>query len=88
MLENGSGCKKSPEEALSYYMLASNAGNSQGNFKLGQLYYKGVSGSIEKDYHLAIRYFLLAAEGGNSNALCQLGFIYDSGHGVEVFFFF
>lgn len=82
MYETGNGCLKSLQDAFHYYSLAASQKNPIGNYKLGNIYFKGLG--VEKDNHLAIRYFMVAAEQGNASAQCQLGLIYDAGLGVLV----
>lgn len=59
--------------AIKYYLMAINGGNSNAMFNLGSYY-----DNIEKNYDEAIKYYLMAIKKGNSDAMSNLGLHYEN----------
>ena len=68
--EQGYGCSKSPERAISYYVQAANQGYADAEFKLGSLYLEGIG--VSRDIKEAEKNFFSAANHGNYEALTIL----------------
>ena len=79
--ENGTGIKKSAQNALHYYKLSAEHGNDLAQDRLGDAYLKGelgLNGSPEN----AMEYYELAANQGNAFSLMAIGKCYEDGIGV------
>ena len=70
MYQNGRGVPQSDQEAVKWYRLAAEQGNSFGQNNLGFMYQNG-RGVPQSDQE-AIKWYRLAAEQGNSFALERL----------------
>lgn len=80
--EKGTGIKKSLENALYYYTIASQHDNILAQDRLGDAYLKGELG-LKKSPEKAIEYYQLAAKHGYSSSLEVIGRCYEKGEGVE-----
>lgn len=72
--------KNQHKEALGYYKLAAEQGNTDAQYKLGLLYSNGQG--VEQDYVEAAGWYLKAAEQGDAKAQFRLGRCYHNGYGV------
>ena len=77
MLEKGNGVQKNFKEALKWYKLAAEQGNSSGQFATGALYSSGNLGS--RDYNEATKWWNLAAKQGDIDSQIMLGLMYEIG---------
>jgi TPR repeat protein len=69
--EQGVAAKKDCAEALKYYMLAAEDGNTDAMLRLGYIYTYG-RGGVDKDYAKAFAWFKKSAENGNDDACRQM----------------
>lgn len=77
----GKGVKNHPE-ALKYYKIAADNGNTDAYLLIGYLYYYGGSG-MKRDYPQAMVWFKQSAEQGNAAAMNMIGEMYWFGRGVK-----
>lgn len=77
---NGTGCKRSYENALEFYMEAADGGNAEGQMAIGRAFYMG-EGVGENDFE-GIKWLQLAADAEVSYAEYLLGECYFKGIGV------
>lgn len=75
------GFEQSFEEAIHYYMMASERGNRQAQENLGYCYYYGRNG--KPDYKKAFHCFALGAFDGNLTSLYKIGDMYLNGLYVQ-----
>ena len=76
--EGRGGLPQSPSEAIRYYRLSANRGNSEAMVALGVRYMKGVGG-LAKDPGEALQLFRAAAEAGSHRAVCYITLGYEKG---------
>ena len=69
------------QDSIQYVPVNQQEDNSQAQYRLGLLYYKGQD--VEKDWKKASHYWQLSANEGHSGAHYYLGLIYRNGQGVE-----
>ena len=67
-------------EAVKWWRLAADRGNSRAQYNLGSCYAKGEG--VAKDHKEAVKWWRLAAEQGDPYAQYNLGFSYHEGIGV------
>lgn len=67
-------------EAMKWYRLAAEQGNSIAQYELGGMYKNG--DAVPQDYKEAVKWYRLAAEQGAAYAQKSLGHVYDDGMGV------
>jgi TPR repeat protein len=67
-------------QAVKWYMLAAEQGNSKAQSNLGIMYFSGQG--VTQDYKQAVKWTLLAAEQGFVNAQFTLGLVYENGLGT------
>lgn len=79
--ESGSGMAKNPREAVRWYRLASDAGQTDAMTNLGYLYEQGRG--VPQDYKEAVRLYAKAAEAGNPVAQTNLATTYAEGKLVK-----
>jgi TPR repeat protein len=79
MTENGLGTKKSPQQALRWYLRAAESGSPQAKFALGRMFSGG--SDLPKNYSEAANWFELAAAQGNGDAQLRLSQMYGDGLG-------
>lgn len=77
----GRGVKKNYEEAVKWYRLAAEKGNSSAQNNLGWMYQKGYG--VTKDYAEAVKWYRKSAEQGNATGQFLLGGMYENGYGVK-----
>ena len=80
--EMGIGINKSSKNAIYYYKLSAENGNSIAQNKLGDIYLDGLL-DIKKCSKKAIYYYNLAASQDHIGALMNLSWCYENGSGVE-----
>lgn len=80
--EKGTGIKKSVQNALYYYRIASEHGDDSAQNRLGNAYLEGELG-LKKSPEKAIEYYQLASQQGCSSSLEKIGECYERGEGVE-----
>lgn len=78
---HGRGLKKSPREALKWYLKGAAAGHAPSMYLAGYLYKHG-DGEVKIDYALALQWLSRAAEAGHEEACYHAGDIYQKGLGV------
>tara|TARA_R110001606_G_scaffold218857_3_gene366684 strand:- start:60 stop:536 length:477 start_codon:yes stop_codon:yes gene_type:complete len=66
--------------ALRLWRPLAEQGDTDAQFSLAQMYYKGQG--VPQDYNEALKLYRKAAEQGNAEALYTLGLMYDDGQGV------
>ncbi|MCM1291466.1 MAG: sel1 repeat family protein [Prevotella sp.] len=77
------GIKSNIKNAMKYYELASQKGNSDSELSLGFIYISGESG-ITADKDKGLKYLKSSAEKGNSVAVSNLGYLYETGeYGIK-----
>lgn len=72
MIEYGNGIQKDPREAIKYYKMAINKGNSEVMFNYAVMLDNG--NGIPEDKKEAIKYYKMAIDKGNSIAMLNYGF--------------
>ena len=77
---NGTGVPEDDEEAVRWFRLAAEQGNSRAQNNLGTMYDEGTG--VPEDDEEAVRWYRLAAEQGNSLSQFNLGLMYEQGGGV------
>lgn len=65
-------------EAVKWFRLAAEGGNTDAQFRLGSIYHYGAEGFPE-NVNEAVKWFRMAAKAGNAEAKARLGSIYYSG---------
>ena len=70
------------KESLELYQKASDKGDAEAQFKLGNMYYDGIK--VEKNFTKAIELFNKSCDGENSQSCLILGSIYINGDIVEI----
>ncbi|KAG0318869.1 hypothetical protein BGZ99_005385 [Dissophora globulifera] len=78
---NGTGVKKDYAKAMELFLKASDSGDSDAMFSIGEMYNSGHG--VEQDYCKAMEWFVKASEGGVIKALVTIGKMFLNGHGVE-----
>lgn len=74
-------CKeKNYSQAMLWIKKSAEQGDSNAQYNLGKLYYKGYLGKV--DYYEALKWFLEAANKSNDEANNMLGVLYEEGKGV------
>ena len=73
--------KRKYTDAFKWYMRAAEQGDSQAQFRVGNMYDFGVG--VEKNYKEAVKWYRKSAEQGDAQAQCNLAIMYDSGKGVR-----
>ena len=68
--------------ALKYYKMSADMGNSDGQVNYGILHYYGQG--VKQNYSEAKKYFELAADQKNVSAYNYLGNLYENGNGVQI----
>ena len=81
MYKNGIGVKKDLNEALSWFILASENGHMLAKYALGLSYYHGKGTNV--NYYKALNIFLDASYMGHPASQINVGNIYYFGHGVS-----
>jgi TPR repeat protein/uncharacterized RDD family membrane protein YckC len=74
------GWPKNDIEAVGWYRLAADAGESTAMFNLGVMYENGLGG-LPKDDTQAVSWYRKAADGGNANGMARLASMYTNGRG-------
>ena len=69
-------------ELLNVWLPAAEAGDSEAQYYVGEIYEKGL-GLPKPNYKQAVKWYLLAAEQGLSKSQINLGALYEKGLGVE-----
>jgi len=77
----GSGVPKNYKEALKWYALSAENGNSEAQNELGYMYFSG--NGVKHDPEKAAKLFLKAAENGLAIAQYNMGILYYTGNGVQ-----
>jgi len=77
----GSGVPKNYKEALRWYALSAENGNSEAQNELGYMYFSG--NGVKQDPDKAAKLFLQAAENGLAIAQFNMGILYYTGNGVQ-----
>ena len=77
----GSGVPKNYKEALKWYGLSAENGNSEAQNELGYMYFSG--NGVKHDPKKAAKLFLQAAESGLAIAQYNMGILYYTGNGVQ-----
>lgn len=72
--------EKNYSQAMQWIKKAAEQGNSNAQYNLGKLYYKGYLGKV--DYKDALSWFTAAANNGSDEANNMLGVMYEEGKGV------
>jgi len=80
MYGNGQGVPQDYKEAVKWWKLAAEQGDTQAQYNLGQMYYKGQG--VPQDYKEAVKWYRLAADQGDAFAQSNLGVMYALGKGV------
>ena len=75
------GWSKNYLEALKWYRMAADQGNTLGQNNLGVMYEHGLG--VDKNYVEALKWYRKAADQGYPLAQSNLGFLYQHGLGVE-----
>ncbi|KAK3273346.1 hypothetical protein CYMTET_18412 [Cymbomonas tetramitiformis] len=75
------GMEQDYEQALHYFMQASQAGDGDAAAHLGHMYANGLG--VEADNATALEYFRKGAEKGHPHAMYGLGYMYLTGSGLE-----
>jgi TPR repeat protein len=78
---NGQGVPQDYKEAIKWYRLAAEQGDSDAQGNLGVFYEKGQG--VPQDYEEAVKWFRLAANQGDADAQHRLGVMYNDGQGVH-----
>jgi TPR repeat protein len=81
MYDTGRGVEQSDTQAVYWYRLSAEQGNSNAQDNLGWMYLNGRS--VEQSDTQAVHWYRLSAEQGNSKAQVNLGWMYENGRGVE-----
>jgi S1-C subfamily serine protease len=76
----GQGVTQDYAEAVKWYRLAAEQGDSQAQLNLGNMYYVGVG--VTQNHAEAVKWYRLAAEQGHFGAQLTLGAMYYEGEGV------
>lgn len=71
-------------EAMKWYTMAAQQGESRAQYNIGVMYDRG-KGEYEQDLTAAFRWFKMAADQGNVRALYNLACCYDFGEGWVLF---
>ncbi|MGH7232319.1 MAG: tetratricopeptide repeat protein [Nitrospiraceae bacterium] len=74
------GIQQNPAEAVRWYRLAADGGNTEAQVDLGILYTEGRG--VPQNSSEALRLFRAAAEKGNARAQVKIGKMYEDGRGV------
>jgi TPR repeat protein len=69
------------EEAVKWYKMSSDKGNSNAQYALGWCYYNGKG--VKQDYEEAVKWYKVSSDQGNSSAILGLGRCYENGKGVK-----
>ncbi len=80
---HGEGIETNHYEALKWFNLSANQGESLSQAYIGTFYERGYAG-LERDYHEAMKCYRLAARKGDSMAQCFIGRFYEQGIGVDI----
>ena len=72
---------QSDTEAVKWFRMAAEQGNSEAQLNLGLIYEEGED--VDHSYSEAVKWFRMAAEQGDSSAQFNLGLMYEEGRGVE-----
>jgi len=75
----GYGVSVNSKEAFKWLLLSARQGESESQFELGVMYYKGVG--VGRDLRKALSYYWLAAEQGHHSAINNVGAAYSNGEG-------
>jgi TPR repeat protein len=67
----GRGVEQNPEHAAMWYRMAAEQGDSDAQYRLGDLYERG--DGVELDIGQALKFYQMAADHGNTDALDALG---------------
>ncbi|MBT5049221.1 MAG: sel1 repeat family protein, partial [Rhodospirillaceae bacterium] len=81
MLHYGQGVERDVENAIRWYRVAAERGNSMAQLKLGLTYDDG--DGVAKDQAEAAEWYLLAARQGDATAQRKLAYLYATGQGIE-----
>jgi len=79
---HGMGCNKNMNEAVRWFRLAAEQGNSPAQQLLGECYENGEG--VDQDIAEAMKWYRLSADEGNPIAQYQLGLRYQYGRGVDL----
>lgn len=74
------GTEANPMEAMKLYQKAAQAGDSEANLRLGDLYFTGDGGI--RNLQEAFKYYRNAAQLKNPKAYFKMGYCYERGHGI------
>lgn len=77
----GNGLKADYQLALTWYLKAAEAGDSEAMCEMGIAFTDGAM--VTPDYEKAVCWFERSVDAGNINALCNLASCYFKGHGVK-----
>ena len=80
--EFGKGVEKNDVQAVHWYQVAVNLGETQACYNLAQAYWWGRPG-VEQDKTKALMYYSKSAESGDANAQFQMGYALFKGEGIE-----
>ncbi|KAH3732290.1 sel1 repeat family protein [Pelomyxa schiedti] len=81
----GDGCKKNTRDAVKWLSMASEGGDSQGQYRTATLYETGCDeAGVKKDLTEAMRLYRLAAQQGNCAAQYQLGVLLVDGRSTNL----
>jgi TPR repeat protein len=81
MYANGTGVPQDYEQAMQWYIQASDHGLGQASNNIGMMYWKGVG--VETDQKKAAEWMKKGAEQGYATSQSNLGYCYENGYGVE-----
>lgn len=81
MCLKGDGVPQNDQEAVRWWTLGAQKGDSTAQYDLGWCCEKGRG--IGQDYAQAAYWYRRSADGGDSDAMCNLGWLYEAGQGVE-----
>ena len=82
MAQAGHGRPQNNREAVRWFTLAAEQGNSTSQHRLGLMYYYG--NGVKKNYKTALKWNTLAAEQFYLQAVTMMGMFYVAGQGVVV----
>ena len=83
MYEIGDGVKMDTRAAYELYLSAAEQEHPFAQVLLGNMYFNGVEGAVERDYVKARQWYEKAARYDNEVALTTLAFIYENGIGTD-----
>ena len=82
LYEHGNGLPQDTSEAVRWYSLSAGQGYAAGQFKLGEMYYRGWNVFAVRNYDKALKWLRLAADQDHIIAQSYLGMMYRDGTGV------